>query len=168
MYKWQQYETKIVRGDMATGEILQVKDPESCLALFEQHAKEVEHESFWVMALDHNNQCLGIQELYRGTVSGAPIRLAEVLRLPVITQSTGIVVVHNHPTSNTAESNHDVALTRDLYKACELMDVELLDHLIVTGHEGVISLRKVLADTEEPIWDNQTEAEHRAIEEMFA
>jgi len=160
MYKWQQYETKIVRGDMATGEILQVKDPESCLALFEQHAKEVEHESFWVMALDHNNQCLGIQELYRGTVSGAPIRLAEVLRLPVITQSTGIVVVHNHPTSNTDQSNHDLALTEDLYAACGLMDIELLDHLIVTGRGGVISLRKVLADTTQPIWVNEKQEGH--------
>ena len=160
MYKWQKYETKIVRGDMATGEILQVKDPESCLALFEQHAKEVEHESFWVMALDHNNQCLGIQELYRGTVSGAPIRLAEVLRLPVITQSTGIVVVHNHPTSNTQESEHDLALTEDLYGACRLMDIELLDHLIVTGRGGVISLRKVLAGTSQPIWVNKKKEEH--------
>ena len=160
MYKWQQYETKIVRGDMATGEMIQITDPVSCLNLFEQHAKEVEHESFWVMAFDHNNQCLGIQELYRGTVSGAPIRLAEVLRLPVITQSTGIVVVHNHPTSNTDQSNHDIALTEDLYAACGLMDIELLDHLIVTGRGGVISLRKVLADTTQPIWGSEKQEEH--------
>jgi DNA repair protein RadC len=167
MYEWQRYETKIVRGDMATGEILQIKDPESCLALFEQHAKEVEHESFWVMAFDHNNQCLGIQELYRGTVSGAPIRISEILRLAVITQSTGIVVVHNHPTSNTAESNHDVAMTEDLYAACRLMDVELIDHLIVTGHDGVISLRRTLANTTQPIWDNEVAIE-RVVEEVFA
>lgn len=167
MYEWQKYETKIVRGDMATGELIQITDPESCLHLFQQHAKEVEHESFWVMAFDHQNQCLGIQELYRGTVSEAQVRLAEVLRLAVITQSTGIVVVHNHPTSNTEESNHDLALTRDLHKACELMDVELLDHLIVTGDKGVISIRKKLIKAEDPIWDNKTEAEHRVIEEMF-
>jgi DNA repair protein RadC len=166
MYEWQRYETKIVRGDMATGEILQIKDPESCLALFERHAKEVEHESFWVMAFDHNNQCLGIQELYRGTVSGAPIRISEILRLAVITQSTGIVVVHNHPTSNTAESNHDVAMTEDLYAACKLMDVELIDHLIVTGYDGVISLRRVLANTTQPVWDNEAPIE-RVVEEVF-
>jgi len=68
--------------------------------------------------------------------------------------------VHNHPTSNTDQSNHDIALTEDLYAACGLMDIELLDHLIVTGRGGVISLRKVLADTTQPIWVNEKQEGH--------
>lgn len=168
MYEWQRYEIKITRGDMATGEPIQVASPESCLQLFQQHAKKSDQESFWVIALDHNNQCLGVQELYRGTVSGAPIRVAEVLRLPIITQSTGIIVVHNHPTGCTDESNFDVDITRELYKAGELFNVELLDHLIVTGDGNVTSLRKSLRDTDEPIWVNETQNEVREIQEIFA
>lgn len=167
MYEWQKYEAKVIRGDSATSETIQVSSPDDVLALFRQHAKEVEQESFWVIPLDHNNQCLGIQELYRGTVSGTPIRLSEILRLPIITQATGLIVVHNHPTANAEESNHDVAMTADLYRACNLMDLELLDHVIVTDDKA-ISLRKVISTTENPIWDNQTELEHRVIEEMFA
>lgn len=167
MYEWQKYETKIVRGNMATGESLQIGDPESCLHLFQQHAKEVEQESFWVIALDHNNHCLGIQELYRGTVSGAAIRIAEILRLSVITQASGLIAVHNHPSGNAEESGFDANLTEDLHKACELMDVDLLDHLIVTG-SNVTSLRKKLLNAENPIWYNATEEAVRKVEEMFA
>jgi DNA repair protein RadC len=168
MYEWQRYEIKITRGDMATGESIQVASPESCLQLFQQHAKEMDQESFWVIALDHNNQCLGVQELYRGTVSGMPLRVGEILRLPILTQSTGIIVVHNHPTGCTDESDYDVHLTRDLYKACELLDVELLDHLIVTGDGNVTSLRKSLRDTDEPLWVNEAQNEVRTIQEIFA
>jgi DNA repair protein RadC len=167
MYEWQKYETKIVRGDMATGESVQITGPESCLRLFEQHAKEIEQESFWVMAFDYQNQCTGIQELYRGTVSGAQIRVAEILRLPIITQSAGIVVVHNHPTGCVEESLYDVHLTQDLYKACELMDVELLDHLIIADR-SVTSLRKKLQTSDQPIWVNKDQNMVQAIQEIFA
>lgn len=166
MYIWQNYEIKIVRGNIATKESIQITNLESCLRLFEQHAKEVDQESFWVMAFNHQNQCTGIQELYRGTVNGAPIRIAEILRLPVITQSTGVIVVHNHPTGCAEESLYDVHLTQNLYKACELMEVELLDHLIVTG-SSVISLRKKLQATDQPIWVNEDQNAIWEIQKIF-
>jgi DNA repair protein RadC len=167
MYEWKKYETKIVRGDAATGEMIQITNPESCFPLFQQHAKEVEQESFWVLNLNHQNQCIGIQELYRGTVGGSPIRIAEILRLAVITQSCSIIVVHNHPSEMTEPSSEDVSLTEELYKACSLMEIELLDHLIVTG-DNVTSLRKKLQHTNEPIWVNEEENLVQEIREIFA
>ncbi|MDC6486031.1 JAB domain-containing protein, partial [Luminiphilus sp.] len=52
---------------------------------------------------------------------------------------SAIIVAHNHPSGSFAPSDADIRLTERLSRALELLDIDLLDHLIV-GHGGFLSM----------------------------
>ncbi len=61
-------------------------------------------------------------------------------RQAIIENSPAILVAHNHPTGDPTPSPEDVAITRNIQEAGELLDIQVLDHLIV-GRGSFTSLR---------------------------
>jgi len=161
MYNWQKYEYKLVRTNEKESTPIFAATPDLAADLFSDHAKELDHESLWVLALDAQNGALGIQEVYRGTVSGMAVRAAEVLRSAILANALSIVVVHNHPSGALKASQHDLKLTKDLVRAARLLDIELLDHLVVNGKNEWRSIRSgdpELWHMEIPEWKYDTNA----------
>jgi DNA repair protein RadC len=78
--------------------------------------------------------------LYKGTVNSTQTRIAEVFRQAIIENSPAILVAHNHPTGDPTPSPEDVGITRSIQKAGELLDIQVLDHLVI-GHGTYVSLR---------------------------
>ena len=72
----------------------------------------------------------------------AQVRVAEVFRDAVRQQATAIVAVHNHPSGDPTPSAADVALTVEIVAAGQLLDIELLDHLII-GQGRWLSLKRL-------------------------
>jgi DNA repair protein RadC len=87
--------------------------------------------------LDTKNFVVHVQTVYQGTVNSSVVRAAEVLRPAVTRNCLGIVVVHNHPSGDPTPSPEDVRTTEQLRKAGELLDIELLDHVIIGQHKWV-------------------------------
>jgi proteasome lid subunit RPN8/RPN11 len=81
------------------------------------------------------------QVIYQGTVNSSVVRAAEVFRPAVSRTCPALVVVHNHPSGDPTPSPEDVRTTEQLRKAGELLDIELLDHIIV-GHQRFVSLKE--------------------------
>jgi DNA repair protein RadC len=73
---------------------------------------------------------------------GRPYRFAEVFRDAVRQQATALVAVHNHPSGDPTPSAADVALTVEIVAAGQLLDIELLDHLII-GQGRWLSLKRL-------------------------
>jgi len=69
-------------------------------------------------------------------------RKTEVFRDAVRQQATAIVAVHNHPSGDPMPSAADVALTVEIVAAGQLLDIELLDHLII-GQGRWLSLKRL-------------------------
>jgi len=95
-----------------------------------------------VMLLDSSRHLITTKTLYIGTVNTAVIRVAEILREAVIRNSPAIVLIHNHPSGDKKPSPEDINLTRALVSAGQLMDIQLVDHIIIAGHEWT-SLREL-------------------------
>jgi len=76
----------------------------------------------------------------RGTVNGASIHVREIIARALELGSTGLIVVHNHPSGDPSPSEEDITVTRRLMEASRPFGIELHDHVIV-GAEGCISLR---------------------------
>jgi DNA repair protein RadC len=55
-----------------------------------------------------------------------------VLAVALKTAATGIMLCHNHPSENIAPSVEDTQLTTQIKEAAKLMNINLLDHLIIT------------------------------------
>lgn len=118
-----------------------ISSPMDAAALIQYEMSGLEQEHLRVLLLDTRNHLLGIDEVYRGSVNSAQVRIAEVFRGAVRRNATAIIVAHNHPSGDPTPSPEDVALTRALAQAGRLLDIELLDHLVI-GSGRFVSLKE--------------------------
>ncbi len=93
----------------------------------------LEQEQFKLILLDTRMYVIDVVTLYVGSVNQQIIRVAEVFREAIRRNATAIVLAHNHPSSDVSPSPEDVSTTRAIIKAGHLLDVEVVDHLIISG-----------------------------------
>lgn len=96
-----------------------------------------DQEHLRVLLVSTNSEVLGVHEIYKGTVNSAAVRVAEVLRPAIRENCPSIIVVHNHPSGDPTPSGPDIMITRQIKQAAELMDIELLDHVVIGGRTFV-------------------------------
>ena len=94
-------------------------------------------EQLRVLLLNTSNEVIGQRVIYQGNVNSSMVRAAEVFRPAVVEVVPAVVVVHNHPSGNPDPSPNDVTITRKLRQAAELLDIELLDHVVIGGRRHV-------------------------------
>jgi len=96
------------------------------------------HEEFYVMLLNRSNRVLGISCISKGGISGTVVDVKIILQTALKANASGLIVAHNHPSGNLTASREDIKITKKLKNACQLLDLSLLDHLIITD-EGYLS-----------------------------
>jgi DNA repair protein RadC len=106
--------------------------PADMAALLMLEMGHLDHEEFWEVCLDTKNHVQRIQPLYRGSLNSAIVRVGELFRLPLLLNSASIIVAHNHPSRTIEASSEDIEATRSIVQAGELLQVEVLDHLIIS------------------------------------
>ncbi|SDW82489.1 RadC-like JAB domain-containing protein [Lutibacter oricola] len=90
-------------------------------------------ECFWVLLLTNANRLLGISEVAVGTSTGVLINTKEILQLVLLTHANAIIVAHNHPSGKLLFSESDKKQTKRLQELAKIMEVNLLDHIIITS-----------------------------------
>lgn len=102
-------------------------------------------EFFYVLLLNRANYCIGISKIGMGSGSATVVNIKEIFQLVLKSNANGIILSHNHPSGNTNPSEVDIQLTKKIKDGCELLDINLLDHIIVTSQsyysfadEGII------------------------------
>ena len=95
-------------------------------------------EHFVVMHLNRANKVLGIHKLSTGGLTSTIADIRILLSVALKTMATAIIISHNHPTGVLKPSQSDIFLTEKIREAAKLLDIELLDHLIVSS-EGYYS-----------------------------
>jgi len=118
-----------------------ISRPDDIAALLTPLIGHQPQEHFVVVATNTRNHVLAIRDLYTGTLNTSIIRIAEVLEIPMRRNAAGLIISHNHPSGDPTPSPEDIALTRRIYSAARVMELELLDHLII-GHNRYFSLRE--------------------------
>lgn len=93
--------------------------------------KDVEH--FWVIMLNHRNSIIAVKEIATGGITGVAIDVRVLMRMVLQYQATGMIVVHNHPSGSTMPSEADRRITEQIEKACRVLDIRFIDHVIVTS-----------------------------------
>jgi DNA repair protein RadC len=69
------------------------------------------------------------------------IRVGEIFRDAVRQTCPSLIVIHNHPSGDPTPSSDDIAVTKQIINAGELLDIEVLDHIVI-GHGRFISLKE--------------------------
>ncbi len=99
-----------------------------------------ETEHLRVILLDTRNRPMRKLDVYQGSVNTSLIRIGEVFRDAVRANAASVIIAHNHPSGDPSPSPEDVAVTRAMVEAGRLLDIEVLDHLILSSG-GFVSLK---------------------------
>lgn len=96
-------------------------------------------EHFWIIGLDNKNMILFVELLALGQQNRVNINPPEAFRMAIYKLATQAVLVHNHPSGNLEVSKADLDLTDYLYKAGHFLNINILDHLIIseTGYKSL-------------------------------
>ena len=89
-------------------------------------------EVMYAIYLNRNNRIKGIFRASEGGVSGTVCDQKIILGIALKSLSSGLNLVHNHPSGNTKPSKTDIKITEMIKRACEYMDIRFLDHIIIT------------------------------------
>jgi DNA repair protein RadC len=101
-----------------------------------------ECECFVVVLLNARKRVKGHQLLTVGTLDTVHVDIRTVFRSAIIAATCAIVLVHNHPSGDPAPSEADIAVTRKLKHAGDLLSIDVVDHVII-GHPKHSSLREL-------------------------
>lgn len=99
-----------------------------------------ETERFRVLFLDRKNILIADEEQARGTVDHVPVYPREVIKRALEISASALILVHNHPSGDPTPSEADIAMTRQIQEAAEVMGITLHDHLII-GKSRELSFR---------------------------
>ena len=102
-------------------------------ALFIPLLGDLPHEEFWILLLNRSNMVVEQRKVGQGGVSATIVDVKVIAKLAVSSLASGVVVVHNHPSGNLKPSGSDEQITQKLQKALALLDINLIDHLIVSA-----------------------------------
>jgi DNA repair protein RadC len=93
------------------------------------------HEEFWILFLNRSNRVVNRMKLSQGGISGTVTDVRIIMKHAIENLASGIIVCHNHPSGNLNPSESDTRITQKIKEAGALMDIQLLDHLIITDKE---------------------------------
>lgn len=90
-------------------------------------------EEFWAVAVSIRLTPLAVMQIAAGDIESTTISVRQVLQMALLSNASGLVVLHNHPSGSVEPSPEDLQFTEALAKACELMNITLHDHVIVAS-----------------------------------
>ena len=128
---------------LEVGERPVIRSPQDVNAMLGGEMATFEQEHLRVLLINTRNQVIGsVYEVYVGNVSSALVRPAEVFRDAVRQNAPSLIVVHNHPSGDPSPSPDDIHLTKLLVAAGDLLNIEVLDHVVI-GANRYASLKSL-------------------------
>lgn len=113
-----------------------------CEVLEAEDAIDRDKEHFWVLHLDSRHRIKALELVALGTLTMAIVAPREVFTRAVTIRCAAIIIAHNHPSGDPTPSDEDVRLTERLMQAGNILDIQVIDHIIV-GAERFASLREL-------------------------
>lgn len=103
-------------------------------------------EEFKIILLNRRNRVLGVVNISMGGVSGTLADPKVIFAIALKSKASGIILCHNHPSEELEPGKEDIELTKRLKQAGHILDIEILDHLIISkdnfysfAEEGILN-----------------------------
>ncbi len=97
--------------------------------------RDLKKEVFKIVLLNSQNRIIDIFDTGEGTVNKANPIIREIFQKALQNYATSLICVHNHPSGKTTPSTEDREFTEELFKAGNIMQVKVLDHVIIGDNE---------------------------------
>ena len=103
--------------------------------LMRENALERDHEHVWVVCLAPNNKILNIELVSLGAINETTLQPMQVFRIAIMKGAVRLILVHNHPDGELTPSPADQDVTDRMIQVGNIVNVEVLDHLIITPRD---------------------------------
>lgn len=132
------YSTKVKSADRP--KITSSRDAVEIITPFFDPETIEHHESCWIMLLNRANRVLGVVHHTSGGISGTLMDVGIIFQSALLANAKGLILFHNHPSGKSLPSDADIHITRKLREGGKLLDIEILDHIIITPMDGFYSM----------------------------
>lgn len=114
------------------------RNPSTIAGYYMEEMRHLSQEHMKLLMLDTKSNLIAEKNIYKGTVNASLVEPREIFVEAVKREAVSIILLHNHPSGDPTPSKADVAITRRIRLAGELIGIELLDHIII-GNNSYIS-----------------------------
>ncbi|KQR94711.1 hypothetical protein ASG01_02210 [Chryseobacterium sp. Leaf180] len=111
---------------------IQISSSKDAFDALKLHLQDLRTEEFWALFLNQSNKVIHTAQLTQGGINQSIVDIRILFKTALEHFATGIIVSHNHPSGNLKPSSEDINITRKIKDAGNLMNIQLLDHLILT------------------------------------
>jgi DNA repair protein RadC len=122
----------------------ETKTPDTVLSskdaynIMRRHLVDLNHEEFWILLMGRSQKVLAKELVSKGGLSETAVDPKVIFSMALQHQSSGIILIHNHPSGSLKPSENDIRLTKRLADAGKILSINILDHLIISD-EGFYS-----------------------------
>lgn len=124
------FRKEVVREDAPAWLSRKFTSPEQIYEMFRDLRLEAK-EHFITLHMDGKNRIVCFDRVSVGSLNQSIVHPREVFKTACLSSAAAIVLLHNHPTGDPAPSQEDIAITRRLKEAGELLGIKVLDHIII-------------------------------------
>ena len=121
-------------SSVATAEPVPVDGPDSAAKLLIPYLRPQRKEMFVVLCMDVRSRATAIRLVSMGSLNASIVHPREVFFEAIQESAASIIIAHNHPSGDPTPSPEDMAVTRKMVAAGEIMGIPVLDHLVIGSH----------------------------------
>lgn len=120
------------RAAQEVPERIQVTCSQDTYRVLAAQLADLRTEEFWAIFLNQNNKIIYKSRLFSGGINQSVVDIRILFKTALEHLATGLIISHNHPSGNLKPSAEDLKITKQIQEAGKLLNIQLLDHLIIT------------------------------------
>ena len=136
-----------------------MSSPEAAVRVMHNLMKDLDREMFAVINLQADLKPINMNIVSIGALNASIAQPREILKSVVLSNAYSVILIHNHPSGKLKPSPEDINVTGKMMEVLNLLDVELLDHVILGPDDRYYSFREMgtIPLTEKRVWTDEKE-----------
>jgi DNA repair protein RadC len=122
-------------------EVIILNNPKTVFEYLQKYIGRENKEHFIMFALDSRSRLISINEISIGTINSSIVHPREVFEPAIRDLAAHIIIAHNHPSGDLEPSPEDVAITNRLVEVARILNIDLVDHVIVSN-DSFLSMKE--------------------------
>lgn len=126
--------TNFKEREIETPDNLILDNPEKIYELMTSESIAIQKNSveyLYMLCLNRQLKLISLYEVSKGTIDSHLISPRDIIINAALSNSCGIILIHNHPSGTALPSGSDIENTKSVSKALEICDMALIDHIII-------------------------------------
>lgn len=124
--------------------------PQAAIRVMQDFLKQMDRELFCIVNLQADLRPVNMNIVSVGALDHALIHPREVFKSAILSNASGMLLIHNHPSGSLTPSKADIAVTDRLQKAGAILGIQIYDHIIVSREKAYYSFQEKRTISDEP------------------